>query len=332
MPLTIRTASTVGGGGCDTTAVGDHREYPDGVSSSDGGSGDGGDGTYETSGQTAGPEQQDGGGSVGESQNSGGAGGAETETEGPEPSDDVTEPMSTVCTRDMLGNAETVTQEPDSEGQIYGSFRMVNVSDQPCVVEGSGEMAVAPLDETATTGADVQVVEQTDEGEATALPEAAEAVEQLLLEPGAAYEVMFAYVPEDGETGGGCVQSGPTDSPSPDPTDPTSGTGEPTTGTDAGGTSDGTMDQPAQDTDGGTGGDTGDGGENSGGEGDGGSGDETGGDSDGGENSGGDEGTDSGVVLMYTPDAGEPPAAEIQLPGVCSGTVYRTDALPAETA
>jgi hypothetical protein len=231
--------------------------------------------------------------------------------------------MSVSCTREQLGDAETVTEEPDSAGQIYGAFRLANVSDQPCLIEDGGDMVALPIGEPATVGSDVQVVEATEEAQATALPEPEEAVEQLVLEPGAAYEVQFAYVPEDGSTGGGCVQSGPTDEPSDDPTEPSSGTDEPTTQAETGSTTDSTGDEPTGETDGSTGGATSNGtGETSG---------ETGGDADGGDDGGG-ETTDGGVVLQYTPEAGEPPAAEVTLPGICSGTVYRTDALPTETS
>jgi hypothetical protein len=243
--------------------------------------------------------------------------------------------MSASCTREQLGDAETLTGEPDSAGQIYGAFRLVNVSDQPCLVDGSGQMDVVPIDAAVTDEADVEVLDP-GEGEqlATALPEPEATEEELLLEPGSAFEVQFAYVPEDGSTGGGCVQSGPTDEPSPDPTEPSSGTGDPTTGTDAGGTSDGTGDTPDGEADGGTSGSTSGGTSggtsNGAGNGTGETSGETGGDADG--DTGGGGGTnDGGVVLVYTPDAGEPPAAEIELPGICSGTVYRTDALPTET-
>ncbi|MGP3966491.1 hypothetical protein [Streptomyces sp. 6N223] len=341
MPLTIRTAASVGEGGGDSTAHGDHGEFPVGVNSGgDGGASDG-TGSDDSSGQTHDPETEDGGGPGGGSQDDGGTGG-ETATEGTEPSEEPTESASSVCSREMLGEAETITHEPDDAGQIYGAFRLVNVSDEACLIDGSGEMDVAPLGDATTIGTDVQVVEQTDDVQATALPAPEEAVEQLVLDPGAAYEVMFAYVPEDGSTGGGCVQSGPTDEPTPDPTEPSSGTGEPTSGTDAGGTSEGTGDEPAGEADGGTGGTGGTGGDTgsgsdtgagggSAGEVGGETGDDTGGGDSGGGGGGGEDDRDNGVVLVYTPDAGEPPAAEVELPGVCSGTVYRTDALPAET-
>ncbi|RMI27612.1 hypothetical protein EBN88_29095, partial [Streptomyces triticirhizae] len=43
--------------------------------------------------------------------------------------------------------------------------------------------------------------------------------------------------------------------------------------------------------------------------------------------SGGSDGESTGVILRYTPAAGEPEAARIVLDGTCSGTIYRTGVL-----
>ncbi|MGP4115217.1 hypothetical protein ACTWP5_30505 [Streptomyces sp. 4N509B] len=321
-PLMVHTAATAGGDGGTLNAGGGSDLGEDDV----GGTGGlDGTGLHDAGGATQPPLGEDAGGGEGESDTP--SGGAET-TEGASESGttDILPAASDPCTRSQLGEAETVAQEPDASGQIYGAFRLVNVSSESCVVAGSGELAALPYG--GTTTADVQVVQNVEGGAATALPEPVEPDTVLLLTPGTGFEVRFAYVPETGAVGGGCTQSGSTDEPTTDPTEPSSGTGEPTRATVDDGT--GSPD-PAAETGGGAGGSVGtpDGGgtgdSSAGANGDPDSG-AAGGGGDTGDNGGSEPTVDSGVVLEYIPAAGEP-GAQVTLPGVCSGTVYHTGVL-----
>ncbi|WP_052847618.1 hypothetical protein [Streptomyces avicenniae] len=268
---------------------------------------------------------------------------------------------SPTCDRGQLGRVTTDTGTPDAQGRVYGSIRMVNVSPDACRVTG-GDLFALPLGDSGLAAARVQVLDRTEGDRAPGLPAPDETREELVLPPGEAYEVRFAWVPSTGaarscevaaeptadgglstDLGGG---SEPGSTPTGDPTgnDPDGGdTGGDTGGPAAGGGSG----EPAA---GGGSGDTGstqptDPATGGGGEGDsggagGGSGD-TGGTEppvDGGGSGGGDPtpggsggGGDSseGVLLRYTPAAGEPEAAQIRLQGSCSGTIYRTGVLEA---
>ncbi|UCM88923.1 DUF4232 domain-containing protein [Streptomyces marincola] len=279
---------------------------------------------------------------------------------------------SPVCDRRQLGRAETHLEPPDAQGRVYGLIRLANVSDQPCRVRGNGELAALPLGSGG--GADVQIVDRTEGDRATGLPAPDESREELVLPPGRAYQIQFAWVPTSPGTGTCAVDGGErTARPGGE------GTAGPSAApTDAGGTSpsgfapmsgDAATTAPATDPvnggepdggapDGGADGSTGDG---SGGNGGGAPGpkptapdtsgpsdpDGPGGPTDepteeerpgsevpggGAPGADGDAGGDSGVLLRYTPDAGEPAAAQIRMEGTCSGTVYRTGVLQAPNA
>ncbi|MGW6060636.1 hypothetical protein [Streptomyces sp. NPDC055189] len=135
-------------------------------------------------------------------------------TGGPDPSG-TTAADSPACAVDQLGNASGSAGAAEADGKVYGTFRIANVSGSTCTVSAPGSIG------TSTTGAadpaKIAVVDHVAGDAATGLPDPAQAVGSLVLEPGAAYEVKFAWVPSEG-----C----PTDSgePSPDPT-PTEGGG-----------------------------------------------------------------------------------------------------------
>ncbi|MFE6160762.1 hypothetical protein ACFQ7F_17830 [Streptomyces sp. NPDC056486] len=134
---------------------------------------------------------------------------------------------SAACAMDQLGNAVGSAGAPEGDGKVYGTFRIANVSSSACTVSAPGSVS------TSTTGAadpgKISVADHVAGDAAAGLPDPATAVSSLVLQPGAAYEVKFAWVPSEG-----C----PTDSgePSPDPT-PTEGGGS------DGGTPDGTEPQ-----------------------------------------------------------------------------------------
>ncbi|MGK5533521.1 hypothetical protein [Streptomyces sp. URMC 129] len=239
---------------------------------------------------------------------------------------------SPTCDRGQLGRVETVMDPPDAQGRVYGLIRMANVSDQPCRVTGNGEMAALPLDDVPS--AEVEIVDRTEGDRATRLPPPDQAHEELILPPGQAYEVRFAFVPDEAEIGSCEVEAEPAPGPGEEPPPDTStdgASGMSVQGWTAESADGGEPGVTAAD-DSGSGGDTptGTDGESDGTTGGGGdAGDPTGeptGDPTGGSGDPGGE-PDDVVLLRYTPAAGEPEAAEIRLEGDCSGTVYRTGVL-----
>ncbi|AJT65501.3 hypothetical protein T261_3838 [Streptomyces lydicus] len=212
--------------------------------------------------------------------------GAGDGTPAPNETMDVTSP---VCSRTQLGRGTSSVGPADSAGRVYGAFRVVNTSGTACSIDGGGAVGVTGQ---GTTNADrIHVVDHTSGDEATGLPDPATTPDQLVLKPGEAYEVKFAWIPEAGGGTTGCASPGP--SPTPDPS---KGAGE---SPDAG---------AAEGSDG--------------------SGGEAGGT---GGTGGGDGGASSGgVVLSHTPEAGEPASADAKIADACAGTVYRTGALAAQ--
>ncbi|MFJ9848925.1 hypothetical protein [Streptomyces sp. NPDC101150] len=214
--------------------------------------------------------------------------GAGAGTPAPDETMDVTSPA---CSRDQLGQGTGSVGAADSAGRVYGSFRVVNTSGTACSVEGGGDVGVTA--QGATNADRIHLVDHTSGDEATGLPDPATTPDQLVLKPGEAYEVKFAWIPEAGGGPTGCVNPGPTPTP-----EPSKGAGEsPDAGAAAG---DGTGSGETGGTTGGTGG--GDGG----------------------------GAAPGGVVLSHTPEAGEPAAADARIADACAGTVYRTEALAAQ--
>ncbi|MFB9467365.1 hypothetical protein [Streptomyces cinereospinus] len=135
-----------------------------------------------------------------------------------------------VCTAAQLGSAGA---DAAGDGTVYGTFRIVNVSTAGCTVGGAG--TVTPLAQGAADATRISVAAHTAGDAAAGLPDPATEVPQLVLEPGGAYEVRFAWVPTEtcpAESGGD--DGGETGGPSPDPT-PTDDTGTATTGSSTGG-------------------------------------------------------------------------------------------------
>ncbi|MFF5718536.1 hypothetical protein [Streptomyces buecherae] len=196
---------------------------------------------------------------------------------------------SPTCARDQLGDGGSSASAADAEGQVYGSFRVVNTSGDPCTVEGSG--VVGAMAQGAADPSNVQVVDHTVGDPATQLPPPSAATEELILQPGQAYEVRYAWIPTPGGGASGCSD---TSTPSPTPT-----TGEPQK-TPAEGA-------PASEAPGDTAGP---------------------GSGTGGAGGGEEPATPSSVVISHTPDAGDPVVASATVPEACAGTVYHTGALP----
>ncbi|MFJ2019590.1 hypothetical protein [Streptomyces nodosus] len=151
-------------------------------------------------------------------------------TAGADPS--ASEESAPACTAGQLGGGTATVGSPDSIGAVYGSFRLSNVSTTSCTASGGG--SVSTVAQGAADSSRISVVSHAAGDAATALPDPAQQVSSMVLVPGAAYEVKFAWVPSSTcptNSGGG---TGGT-SPEPDPSDSaTAGSGS---NTDSGGTS-----------------------------------------------------------------------------------------------
>ncbi|NSC22994.1 hypothetical protein FM076_18250 [Streptomyces albus subsp. chlorinus] len=260
-----------------------------------------------THGQTRGPDAGSGGksgkggdehdGGKDRDKDKGGKGDGRT---GPSPSggpgnggpgaDETLAASAPACGSDQLGQGSAQSGAPDSAGTIYGSFRVANVSSDACTVEGEGFVAASVQGDGAR--GQVAVVDHTTGDAAPGLGDPAVARDEVVLQPGQAYVVKFAWVPNDSCDGG---------SPSPQ-----------------GGRNDG-------ETSGTPDAGSGDSGSASGG-GDAGGGTGTPGQADGGAGPGGGGGAD--VVVSHTPEGGAP-VADTRLPDACAGgTIYRTGVIP----
>ena len=140
-----------------------------------------------------------------------------------------------VCTASQLGSPTDTVGSPDTGGAVYGTFSVVNVSSTSCTVGGPGTVALQ-----ATGAADatkISVKRHAAGDAAVSLPDPSTEVASLVLAPGAAYQVKFAWVPSEtcpttGGTTGGTTDGGATASPTP--TDATTSSGSTTGGTDSG--------------------------------------------------------------------------------------------------
>ncbi|MEU0004227.1 hypothetical protein ABZ079_07975 [Streptomyces sp. NPDC006314] len=164
-------------------------------------------------------------------------------TGGADPS--VSPPTSTpLCTAAQLGSATGTAGTPDSAGVVSGTFRVANVSSAACTVGGAGTIGA-----TAQGAADpakiVRARHVAGDAATTYLPDPSLEVAALVLQPGAAYEEKFAFVPSETcpTTGGDSTGGDSTGGPSPDPT-PTGETGA-SGSADTGSTSSGTTTQLA---------------------------------------------------------------------------------------
>ncbi|MFI6034269.1 hypothetical protein ACIBBD_08905 [Streptomyces sp. NPDC051315] len=145
------------------------------------------------------------------------------------------ESSDSACTASQLGESSAHVEVPDSAGIVYGTFRVVNVSDSACAVGGG--VSVSPTAQGAADGTKISVVEHTSGDAAAGLPDPSLYVSQLSLAPGSAYDVKFAWVPSEtcptdsgGGNGGG--DGGSSASPDPSPSEQSGTTGTTGTGTD----------------------------------------------------------------------------------------------------
>ncbi|QPP07384.1 hypothetical protein G4Z16_14445 [Streptomyces bathyalis] len=251
-------------------------------------------------GNTQGPGSGSGGASGNGGKSGGGDGSASPSptqgagSEGGDPNDTLATSAPS-CGRQQLGDGSAATESPDSEGKVYGSFRVVNTSSDACTVEGEGIVGAS-----AHGRADIEridVLDHTAGDAATALPDPALAASELVLKPGQAYEVKWAWVPKDCE-------------PSGDP-EPKAQEGNGPEGSQGGNNG-----NPGGNDSGGSNGNSG--------------GDDAGGNSSNSGGDGGESDEEASVVLSHTPDVGDPAAANTELEGACAGTLYRTGVLAAD--
>ncbi|MFE1878700.1 hypothetical protein [Streptomyces diastatochromogenes] len=192
-----------------------------------------------------------------------------------------------VCTAAQLGSATQTVDAPDTTGVVYGTFRVTNTSTASCTVGGPGTVGVTA--QGAADPAKVLSARHVAGDAAATLPDPSLEVAALVLQPGAAYEERFAFVPsETCPTTGGSTTTGGTDGgsdPSPDPT-PTQDAGA-TGSTDTGTTSSGTTTQLVTE----------------------------------------DGGTADGSVLVTHTAQGGSPSVQATVPNACAGTVYYTGVL-----
>ncbi|GGW45649.1 hypothetical protein GCM10010350_32080 [Streptomyces galilaeus] len=131
------------------------------------------------------------------------------------------------CTPSQLGDSSAAVDVPDAAGIVYGTFRVVNVSDSGCTVGGG--VSVTAGAQGAADPAKISLVEHTSGDAAAGLPDPSLYVSRLVLAPGSAYDVKFAWVPSetcpaDGGSGNGGDTGGPSSSPAPSPSEQSSAT------------------------------------------------------------------------------------------------------------
>lgn len=194
-----------GGGSDDRPSIAGNSEQTQGGSSQGKGPGGGEKGESSGSGPSKSKDKKDKKGKKGDKGKGEASGGA---TGGPDDPAGTESAGSPACAVDQLGSASGSAGVAEADGKVYGTFRVANVSGSSCTVSAPGSVS------TATTGAadpaKIVVTDHVAGDAATGLPDPSQAVSSLVLQPGAAYEVKFAWVPSEA-----C----PTDSgePSPDP-------------------------------------------------------------------------------------------------------------------
>ncbi|MFJ2228091.1 hypothetical protein [Streptomyces halstedii] len=120
------------------------------------------------------------------------------------------------CEPGQLGVASAEAGAPGSDGKVYGSFKISNVSGKACSVTSNGTVGFQAAG--AADPQKISVVRYAGGDPASGLPDPSKEPGAVLLKPTTAYEVRFAWVPSDT-----CTSTG--GSPSPTPTDGDGGGG-----------------------------------------------------------------------------------------------------------
>ncbi|WP_271208637.1 DUF4232 domain-containing protein [Streptomyces poonensis] len=236
VPALVHVSNSTGTS-ANTSAVGNSQEAQGGASQSvgeEGGSGSSGgsaDSSEDTGRKDGGKDEKD------EKKGTPGGGTGPSATASPD--------SMPVCTGGRLGGATATVNAPDAAGAVYGTFRVTNVSGTSCSVSGTG--GVSSVAQGAADQSKLLVTAHVAGDAATGLPDPSLTVSQLVLQPGAAYEVKFAWVPTEtcpvdgggsgggGGAGGGGGGTDPTPDPSPTDSVPDGGgTSAEATGTGTG--------------------------------------------------------------------------------------------------
>ncbi|MFJ6899913.1 hypothetical protein [Streptomyces hokutonensis] len=193
---------------------------PDGGSSTSGGS------SGQTSGQNPGGHKNEGGSK---------SPGAGTVSANPTSSTGTAAP---ICAADQLGSATSSVAAADTGGIVYGTFTVTNTSGTSCTVGGPGTVGFSALGAADSTK--IVVTRHAAGDVASGLPDPSTEPAELVLLPGSAYQVKFAWVPSEtcptssGGDSGGTGSGGTTASPSPsEDASTTSGSTAGDTGTSA---------------------------------------------------------------------------------------------------
>ncbi|WP_406458309.1 hypothetical protein OH768_28610 [Streptomyces sp. NBC_01622] len=193
---------------------------PDGGSSTSGGS------SGQASGQNPGGHKNEGGSK---------SPGAGTVSANPTSSTGTAAP---ICAADQLGSATSSVAAADTGGIVYGTFTVTNTSGTSCTVGGAGTVGFSALGAADSTK--ILVTRHAAGDVAAGLPDPSTEPAELVLLPGSAYQVKFAWVPSEtcptssGGNSGGTTTGGTTASPSPsEDTSTSSGSTAGDTGTSA---------------------------------------------------------------------------------------------------
>ncbi len=226
IPALVHVSNSTGSE-ANPSAIGHASETQGGASQ-----GKGPDGGESTSGGTSGKPEGKGKDEKKKEDKGKGTGAATGATQGADPSSTTAAGIA-ACTAAQLGPAAGSSAAPDSTGAVYGSFRVTNVSAASCTVTGPGSVSALP--QGTADISKVSTARHAAGDAAAGLPDPSLESAQLVLAPGAAYDVKFAWVPtETCPTPGGSV-GGPGDpSPEPTPSGDTTETGGTSTGGDTG--------------------------------------------------------------------------------------------------
>ncbi|MFJ3881350.1 hypothetical protein ACIPW5_28365 [Streptomyces sp. NPDC090077] len=203
------------------------------------------------------------------------------------------------CTADQLGVSGSA-RAPETDGKVYGSFKVTNVSARGCTVSGPDTVTAASVAQPGppplpAAAPPVTVTGHTAGDPASALlPDPSAEAPVLLLQPNTAYEVRFAWVPSD--------RSCPAAKPAPSLKPQQEGGGaQPPADRQAGGAADGTASAPEPAGAAGTPAKE--------------------------PQTGSRSPEAAGVEVSHTPGPGAP-VTQTTIPAACGGTVYRTGLIP----
>ncbi|MEU3983925.1 hypothetical protein AB0F77_28245 [Streptomyces sp. NPDC026672] len=121
------------------------------------------------------------------------------------------------CTPAQLGSPSASAGTADPAGVVYGTFRVTNVSTTGCAVDGPGTVNI--LAQGAADQTKLGTARHVAGDAASGLPDPSTEATGLVLQPGAAYEEKFAFVPSETcpTAGGGNGGTNPGGDPSTDP-------------------------------------------------------------------------------------------------------------------